>query len=109
MAYTNQQLVNEARTYLNDSLEQRFTDESLLAFLNNGILRLRHHRPDLFVGQFASLPSQKTLTDTISFPEEIYPAMVDYVVARAEFGNDESVLRQRAPEFYRLFLQDTKG
>ena len=35
MAYTNQQLVNEARTYLNDSLEQRFTDESLLAFLRN--------------------------------------------------------------------------
>lgn len=109
MAYLNQDVVNEARGYLNDSLMQRFSDEKLLEFLNNGLLRLRHHRPDLFVGLFSTLPSQKTLADGISFPEEIYPAMVDYVVARAEYGNDESVLRQRAPEFYRLFLQDTKG
>lgn len=109
MALVNQNVVNEARTYINDSLQQRFSDADLMTFLNNGILRLRLHRPDLFVGLFGSLPSEKTLADSLSFPEEIYPAMVDYVVARAEAGNDESVLRQRAPEFYRLFLQDTKG
>lgn len=109
MAYTNQDAVNQVRPIINDKREATYSDEDILEIINQAILRLRQYRPDFFIGQFSSLPSQKTLTDTISFPEEILPAVIDYVAARCDLANDEAALRQRASSFYQLFTQDTKG
>lgn len=109
MAYTNQDIVNQVRPVINDKLEGRYSDDDILEIINQAILRLRQYRPDFFVGQYLTLPSQKALTDTISFPEEILPAVIDYVAARCDLANDEAALRQRASSFFQLFTQDTKG
>jgi hypothetical protein len=63
----------------------------LLAFANDAVLILRQKRPDLFFGQFAALPGPKVVGDFIPVADEYFTALTDYVVARAESQDDESI------------------
>ncbi len=107
--YTIQWIINECRKGLSDTLRGRYSDDDLLKILIECLLRIRLYRPDIFVGSFLTPPSTLTVDDYIPFPEEIVPAVIDYVSARADSANDEAALRARAPMFYQLFTQDTKG
>lgn len=50
-------------------------------------------------------PSVYALNDTVlDVPESFKPALVDYVVYRAESKDDENVLNQRASAHYQAFL-----
>lgn len=54
---------------------------------------------------FVKNPTVLALTDTITeAPEGLEPALVDYVVYRAESKDDEHVLTQRAAASYSAFL-----
>ena len=109
MAYAMMYLVNQTRFNADDSLQQRFDDDALLRFANEAVLRLRLNRPDMFIGQFTSLPEELAFNDPVPFPAEIVPAVIDYMCARTDLKNDEAALRQRAPQFYALFTKDTEG
>jgi hypothetical protein len=97
MAYTYQTIVDLARIPLNDSGKARYSDEQLLLFANHGMLAAAKRRPDLFIGQFNSLPNGEAV---LGNPFELDPAyaevIADYVVMRAEMMDDEHANSGRA-------------
>lgn len=104
MAFTYQSVIDLARIPLNDSDKARYSDEQLLLFANHGILTLTKRRPDLFIGQFSSLPTgEAIITDSIPTGNEYAQLLADYVVARAEMTDDEHVNSSRAIAFVNMF------
>ena len=105
MAYTMQQVADKSRIPLNDADKARYSDTDLLWYANDAVLILRNKRPDLFFGQFLNLPGAKALVDALPLDDILFPAVCDYVTARAETRNDESVLEQRASMLFALFKE----
>ena len=104
MPFTYQSVVDLARIPLNDADGARYTDETLLMFVNHGLLVVVKRRPDLFVGNFSNLPTgEKALTDAFPLPAEYIQLIADYVTSRAEMTDDEHVNSGRAVAFAQLF------
>lgn len=104
MAFTYQSVVDLARIPLNDTDKVRYYDATLLSFANHGMLTLAKRRPDLFIGQYASMPDgEKVLGDTFPLPAGYVQTVADYVTSRAEMTDDEHVNSQRAIAFAQLF------
>ncbi len=111
MAFTFQQLIDRARIPLNDADKDRYPDSELLGYGIDAYLMLRRFRPDLFLGGW-TLGSWSTYAVGTTFPnapDEYLPAIADYVTARAEFKDDESVVVERAKAFYQLFEMGIKS
>jgi hypothetical protein len=110
MAHTFQSVVDIARIPLNDADKTRYPDDTLLSFANQAILTLANRRPDLFIGQFNSLPQgEAALSD--AFPlEPVYETTVgNYVTALAEMVDDESANSGRAAAFMQLLNAEVPG
>ena len=103
MAYTLQQVLDRARKPLNDASKVRYPDADLLEYANDAIKELRRRRPDLFFGQYATLPADKLVGENLPVDDEFMPAVCDYVRARAEMKDDEASMQQKAATFYGLF------
>lgn len=105
MAYTLQQVVDVARHPLNDDDKTRAPDATCLVYARAALHLLLNKRPDLYYGQFTSLPDISALALTSNFPVDdmLAPAVADYITARVESGNDEAVLTERATMFFGLF------
>lgn len=104
MARTYQNVIDRARLPLNDSDKTRWPDSTLLGYANDAVLLLRRFRPDLFFGQYASLPgSEQALGANIPVGDEFFPPLADYVTARALFGEDEDAVQAQAAAFFKLW------
>lgn len=104
MSRTYQQVIDRARTPLNDAEKVRWTDAALLGFANDGVLLLRRFRPDLFFGGYATLPgAEQALGTNIPVGDEFFPSLADYVTARALFGEDEDAVQAQAATFFKLW------
>lgn len=103
MAFTYQGVVDLAREPLNDVAKDRYSDTTLLAFANHGMLLLVKRRPDKFVGQFGNLPEgENLLTDIFPLPAGDVQLVADWITARAEMTDDENVETGRAAQFAAL-------
>lgn len=102
MSFVMQEIVDKARVPLNDSEKTRYSDDVLLSYANDALLLLRNKRPDLFIGSYSALPEKLVIDATFPITSEHMPPVMDYVVARAESHNDESVLTERAALFFKL-------
>lgn len=103
MAFTYQDVVNLAREPLNDTDKARYSDSQLMMYTNSAILFLSQRRPDLFIGQFDSLPSgQSSLSDNFPLEAAYTVTLADYVTARAEMVDDEHANTGRAAAFMQL-------
>ena len=112
MSFTIQQIVDRARVPLNDSEKIRYPDDELLMLAQDAYLMIVRYRPDMFLGQFTALPSFSSLTLESTFPVTVdmyLPAIADYVTARAEFKDDEHIVKERAQGFYALFGAGVRG
>jgi hypothetical protein len=114
--YKMQDVVARARIPINDAKDSngsdaacRFLDSTLLGFANDCILLLRQKAPHLFFGQFEGLPGPAALGDAVPIADEYFTAVCDYVVARAETPDDESVNEGRALAFFKLFGEQIGG
>ena len=106
---TYQSLINLARIPLNDSDKARYSDIDLLAYANSGVLTMFKRRPDLFFGQFTSLPTGNALlADTVPLSAQYIQTLADYVTGRAETADDEHVNAGRAAMFAQLFGMDAQ-
>lgn len=105
MAKTMQNVVDQARIPLNDADKKRYPDTELLGYANGAVSTLKIKRPDLFFGQFLSMPGDKELVDSFPLDDTLFSPVCDYVTARAESKNDESVLEQRAMAYFALFRE----
>lgn len=103
MAYTMQQLVDHARLPLNDADKVRYPDSELLTYANLALLRVRKKRPDLFLGQWAVLPSGLALTGYFPVGDEYLPVVADYITSRAEIKDDEHIGDGRSAAFNAMF------
>ena len=103
MAYTMQELLDFARLPLNDADAVRYPDSELLSYANSAILRVRKKRPDLFLGQWAVLPSGLAVTDYFPVSDEYFPVVAEYITARAEIKEDEHIGDGRSAAFTALF------
>lgn len=101
---TFQEIVDLGRIPLNDTDKVRYSDETLMLFANQGMLALAKRRPDLFLGQFDSLPDgTSTLTDSLPIEAGYAQLLADYITARSEMTDDEHVNSGRAAMFVQLF------
>lgn len=100
-----QQVIDIGRIPINDESKSRMTDATGLVFAKQGLHMLMSKRADLFFGKYLALPDISALTLASSFPVDdiIAPAIADYITARAETVNDESIIEQRATVFFGLF------
>lgn len=102
--FTYQSVVDLARIPLNDIAKDRYPDDVLLVFANQGVMTTAKRRPDLFVGQFGSMPNgEALLTDPFPLPPEDSILVADFIVARAELTDDEHVSSGRAAAFAQLY------
>lgn len=107
MAFTYQTIVDLARLPLNDEDKVRYSDEQLLMFANHGMLAIMKHRPDMFIGQFGSMPNgEAVLGDSFQLDPGYAQVVADYVTARAEMIDDEHAESGRAQVFASLFSNE---
>ncbi len=83
-AGTVQAVLDEARLLLNDPTKVRYPESYLLVMANNAFLEAYRVRPDLFFSTITAGWVDKLATDTFPLPDFLRPAVVNYVIARAE-------------------------
>lgn len=107
MAKTIQDILDEARVYIQDEIEPyRYSDEDLVDYLNNGISEIRRIRPDFFVGLFYSDLPQFTISDLgedYPLDEQTNTAITYFVAGNAALRDDEHVNDGRAAGLLGLF------
>jgi hypothetical protein len=103
MARTFQNALDRARIPLNDADKVRYPDVQLLSYANDAILILRQKRPDLFFGSWTMAPTEYILSDNLPVDDRYFPAVADYVTARAETRDDEDAMQARSAAFMSLF------
>lgn len=103
MAFTFQSVADIARIPLNDADKTRYADDTLLSLANQAIVTLANRRPDLFIGQFDSLPNgEAALADVFPVAPAYLSVVANYVTALAEMVDDESANSGRAAAFMSL-------
>lgn len=104
MAFTYQSVVDLARIPLNDADKARYPDTVMMSYANHGMLQVLKRRPDLFIGQFGSLPTGEAApSDPFPLPAGYVQTLADYITGRAEMADDEHVNAGRAAVFMQLF------
>lgn len=103
MPLTYQYVVDSARIPLNDEDKVRYADSTLLLLANHAMQTLSARRPDLFIGQFSSLPDgEAELSDPFPLEAPYAMTLTDWVTARAEMIDDEHANSGRALAFMQL-------
>lgn len=101
---TVQQILDRARYTLNDPDETRYPDAELLVYFNDALAYATSRRPDLFLGQWASLPAALAAADAFPLKTALEPPFAFYVIARAESKDDEHINAGRIAQFLQLFM-----
>lgn len=99
--------LSEARTLLQDEVvPYRYSDSSLVAALNIGILETRRLRPDLFIGNNFTVPNYSSAapTATVDYDEQYRSALLYYVLGHAQMRDDEGGGDDRAAKFKSMFV-----
>ena len=110
MTFTYPAVIDLARIPLNDEDKARYSDDTLLSLANQAVLQILKRRPDLFVGQFASLPDgERMLSDVFPVSAAYVQTVADYVTARAEMTDDEHASSGRAAVFAQLFSAEAQS
>lgn len=101
--FTYQEVANLARKPLNDEDKARYSDEDLMLYANSAILALYLRRPDLFIGQYGSLPGgHSILTDAAPLPDQYKTLLADYVTGRISMTDDEFTNSGKAAVFFQF-------
>lgn len=105
---TFQQIINDARVILNDvvldeTTVTRYTEAQLLTYAREALVMARRFRPDLFLSNLTGAFPTYVASDTVPLDERYKVPMVDYVVHRAEFRDDEFAVGGRADAMFVKF------
>lgn len=124
MAKTYQNLIDEARVYLQDTetTDPRYTDTQLIAMLNQGLNALVRIRPDaaydLYDDNALNTPEvvasgavapQVNVTDTFSLDMQFFNPLIHYTVGMAELVDDEYTEDGRAAMLLQQFQRQVVG
>lgn len=103
---TVQDYITDARVLLQDTVDSpyRYADPSLLTALNVTLLDARRLRPDLFIGQFDTLPQATAIDDTdIEIEAQFRLGILHGLVAHAFARDQEDVQDARSTLFMNVF------
>ena len=106
---TNQTVVDRARTGMVDTYKRRVTDANMLDWLKDFILWLYNTRPDWFVGQFSSIPTISALGGTYPLEDRTIPMAELYLIARAEYPDNQNVATERVSASLNLLQKAAHG
>lgn len=111
MPLVMQDIVDRARIPLNDAdpvdANRRDPDAVLLKHAKSGLQILRTKRPDLFFGAIATFSAEGLgPNDPFPLPEDLAPAVQDWITARAHAKDDEAVTQGTASAFFSLFAAE---
>lgn len=99
----------QVRTLLQDTDASgyRYTNESIVADLNQAMMDAYRMRPDLFLQTGFRVPvySATSMGDTIEIETQYVPALVYYVVGLVQARDDEQNQDARAMGFLKVFQQ----
>lgn len=104
-------LLEQVRTLLQDvdntSGHYRYSTDSIITNLNQGLLDLFRIRPDLFLEVGFKVPQYTVdqLDQTISVEQQYMPPLVMYVVGLTQARDDEQTQDARAGVFLQTFHQ----
>lgn len=107
MARTIQELITEARSYIQDSeTPYRHTDADMVNYLNNSIYEVRRIRPDAFVNSYASEVPQFTtaqLSESYPLDGQFFTATAYFIAGSCALRDDEHTVDARAQGLLALF------
>ena len=115
MAKTVENAIDETRRILQDVAEpHRYTDDDLLAILNNGIYEFKRLRPDAWLGQLDTDLPQFTddpadLATPLPFNTMFFAPLIYYMTGYAELSDDEYAVDGRAATLLRTFSNQLTG
>ena len=103
-------VITDARTILNDSAGDRYTDTELISDFNNAVSQTKAIRPDAFIFGEA-LPEYTTADLAVDFPmaEIFVQSFVYYLVGNAELRDDEFAVDNRAMTLLAAYRRNLTG
>jgi hypothetical protein len=102
-------LLSQVRTLLQDTDDSsggyRYSDDSLVTNLNQGLLEMYRIRPDIFLDQQFVVPQYTVgqVGDVLPIEPQFIPALVYYIVGLAQMRDDEPTQDARASSFLGKF------
>jgi hypothetical protein len=96
---TFQQIIDSARVDLQDADKVRYTDAQLLEYANDGVQEAFRMRPDFRLGSFTASSQIYISANEVPIPTTYQMLLKSYIVARAEFRDDEYAQDGRAVAF----------
>jgi hypothetical protein len=119
---TYQTIIDDARVLLQDTEDDRYSTDVLVAVLNRGLIELGRIRPEAFYDTYdandlnvprltAGTPAEgeTALSATMAIESQFLPALVNYVVAVTELTNDEFTIDGRAMTLLNQFRASLIG
>jgi hypothetical protein len=120
---TYQDLINDARVLLQDTEDDRFTDDVIISVLNRGLKDLGRIRPDAFYDFYDSnslnvptvtvtspAPAGQTLwTEDFGIEGQFYTPLLAYIVGTVELTDDEFTVDGRAMMLLGQFRANVLG
>lgn len=104
---TVQDYITEVRRLLQDEVQPyRYSDDDLVAFLNQAFLEVRRVRPDAMRRYFYTNPptySASSLSQSVDMDMMFRMALVYYMAGRAHLLDEEPVQDTRAAAFLNKF------
>jgi len=105
---TVQDYVEQARILLQDEVAPyRYSTDSIVDALNNGLMEARRLRPDIFLSSFRStFPSYSAaaLGATVAIDIQYRMAMLYYVCGLVQLRDDEATTDSRSALFLQKFV-----
>jgi hypothetical protein len=103
------QYITEARRLLQDqNVPYRYPDIDLVDAINLGLQEARRLRADLFIPQDFEVPwiDPSTFSTSAQVPLDVMyrPALVYYIVGRAQIRDDEATTDARSSAFMQKFI-----
>jgi hypothetical protein len=104
-------IIEAARVLLQDVDGDRYSDETMVQALNEGLLETRRLRPDMFRDDPDNVPQYEVADfgDAIQYEPMYRPALVNYVAGRIQMQDDEVSSDQRAAVFVNTFISKLTG
>lgn len=104
MAFSCQSVLDLARLDLNDDAKIRLADADLLKYLNDGIALTYVMRPDLRFNSYGTAYTDLTVNSDFPLDIQYRQALANYIISRANTGDDEFVNSGTVALTYKEFL-----
>lgn len=105
---TFQNLLDQARLTLQDADKTRYPDTDLMVYANEAMRVFRKVRSDLYFLSLTTPITDYLVGDNFPFAAEYEYPVKRYVIAAAQFRDDEYSVNGKADSFYKKFEEDLK-